>query len=315
MSDLFKMSRADRHAIIEAAKSESMASGFSRYIHIEAGTRFSFLGMNGGADHLNHCFVDPKPETCDDSDLSDFVNWPTVCKGFPLLDGAAVLDFYIRTNRSGELVSNLGATWRAGRLVRLVGTSGREYETPEISYSAASREIAILGFHCQRDSDGEIRVGWPGNESAAYYTDSPSDALGTAEAMAAERAPEPDAEGEAIEAGEHEAGEPFDPDPDPESEPESGMGSDGESGGRSDPAGNGGALAAVPDRPAVDCLALSTRALLEAFHRAGFERSERIAAAVDESIACDSLYLNYYESSVPLYDSAGRYTGSRDTIT
>lgn len=74
-----------------------------------------------------------------------------------------------------------------------------------ISYTAAAREIRALGFKVTR-TEGEIRVAWPGNESAAYYTDCPEDALATARHMATETAPAPDAEGVAVDLGFHEPG-------------------------------------------------------------------------------------------------------------
>jgi len=77
------------------------------------------------------------------------------------------------------------------------------------SYTAAAKEIRALGFRVSKDIDGEIRVAWPGNESAAYYTNDVEDALGTARHMATENTPESDAEGEAVERGEHVPGEPF----------------------------------------------------------------------------------------------------------
>lgn len=75
----------------------------------------------------------------------------------------------------------------------------------EISYTAAAREIRALGFKVTR-TEGEIRVAWPGNESAAYYTDCPEDALATARRMVTETAPAPDAEGVAVDLGFHEPG-------------------------------------------------------------------------------------------------------------
>lgn len=74
-----------------------------------------------------------------------------------------------------------------------------------ISYTAAAREIRALGFKVTR-TEGEIRVAWPGNESAAYYTDCPEDALATARHMVTETAPAPDAEGVAVDLGFHEPG-------------------------------------------------------------------------------------------------------------
>lgn len=79
-----------------------------------------------------------------------------------------------------------------------------------ITFTQAARQIRALGFKVTRDSYGEIRVAWPGNESAAFYTDDPADACGTAELMAREMAPAPDHEGLAVETGEHEPGEVFD---------------------------------------------------------------------------------------------------------
>jgi hypothetical protein len=82
-----------------------------------------------------------------------------------------------------------------------------------ISFTIAAKAIRALGFRVSRDLDGEIRVGFPGNESAAYYTTDPADALGTAQAMKAEAdagaVPVADPEGEAVESGEHIAGEPW----------------------------------------------------------------------------------------------------------
>jgi len=83
-----------------------------------------------------------------------------------------------------------------------------------ISFTKAAKAIRALGFRVSRDADGEIRVGFPGNESAAYYTTDPADALGTAQAMReqadAGAVPVTDPEGEAVESGEHIAGEPWD---------------------------------------------------------------------------------------------------------
>lgn len=73
----------------------------------------------------------------------------------------------------------------------------------------ARREIRALGLTFSRNDDGEIRVAWPGNESAAYYTDCPEDALATAQHMAAEPTPAEDLEGWSVARGHHEAGEPF----------------------------------------------------------------------------------------------------------
>ena len=83
-----------------------------------------------------------------------------------------------------------------------------------ISFTKAAKAIRALGFRVSRDVDGEIRVGFPGNESAAYYTTDPADALATAQAMKAGAdagaVPVADPEAEAVESGEHIAGEPWD---------------------------------------------------------------------------------------------------------
>lgn len=82
-----------------------------------------------------------------------------------------------------------------------------------LSYTATAKLIRGLGFRVSR-TDGEIRVGFPGNESAAYYTDCPADALATAQDMRkradAGAVPVADPEGEAVESGDHVAGEPWD---------------------------------------------------------------------------------------------------------
>lgn len=71
--------------------------------------------------------------------------------------------------------------------------------------------------------------------------------------------------------------------------------------------------------------ALSWRATFALWHRRNLERSEALAAAVEESIhLCsdwrDPLgsvrdYVDYFESSVPQFDEWGRYTGSIDIRT
>jgi hypothetical protein len=83
----------------------------------------------------------------------------------------------------------------------------------EQSYTQAAKTLRAAGLKVTR-LDGEIRVGFPGNESAAYYTDSTNDAVVTGLDMV-ERARNgatvsDDAEGLAIEAGNHVAGEMFD---------------------------------------------------------------------------------------------------------
>ncbi|MFU1607359.1 hypothetical protein ACM25O_13320 [Sulfitobacter pontiacus] len=84
----------------------------------------------------------------------------------------------------------------------------------KLTYTGAAKAMRGLGFRVSRNDDGEIRVGFPGNESAAYYTDCPADALATAQDMRkradAGAVPVADPEGEAVEAGEHTAGEPWD---------------------------------------------------------------------------------------------------------
>lgn len=84
----------------------------------------------------------------------------------------------------------------------------------KINWTNTAKAIRALGFRVSRDSDGEIRVGFKGNESAAYYTNDLEDALGTARAMKTEAdggaVPVSDAEGLAVESGEHIAGEPWD---------------------------------------------------------------------------------------------------------
>lgn len=60
-----------------------------------------------------------------------------------------------------------------------------------MTYSAAAAAIRALGLKVSR-TDGEIRVAWAGNESAAYYTDDAQDAYDTAIKMADEAAPERD---------------------------------------------------------------------------------------------------------------------------
>lgn len=73
------------------------------------------------------------------------------------------------------------------------------------SYTKAAKEIRAMGFKVSKSEDGEIRVSWPLNEGAAYYTDCPADALGTARAMAAETAADADMveiDGEEIEIAE-----------------------------------------------------------------------------------------------------------------
>jgi hypothetical protein len=60
-----------------------------------------------------------------------------------------------------------------------------------LTYTTAAKAIRALGFKVSR-TDGEIRVAWPNNESAAYYTDCPVDALGTAQLMVREDAPAAD---------------------------------------------------------------------------------------------------------------------------
>lgn len=82
------------------------------------------------------------------------------------------------------------------------------------TYTQAAKAIRALGLTVSR-SDGEIRVAFKGNESAAYYTDCPEDALATAQHMAATAAahgaPAPDAEGVAVSLGIHTPGAVFDP--------------------------------------------------------------------------------------------------------
>lgn len=78
------------------------------------------------------------------------------------------------------------------------------------SYTQAAKAIRALGLTVSR-SEGEIRVAFKGNESAAYYCDDPADALATAEHMAREAAPAPDAEGVAVSLGLHTPGAVFDP--------------------------------------------------------------------------------------------------------
>lgn len=85
------------------------------------------------------------------------------------------------------------------------------YSSGRLSFTKAAKLSRALGFRMSRDDCGEIRVGFPGNESAAYYTTDPADALATALDMA-ERAeagavPMSDAEGRAVERGEHVPGE------------------------------------------------------------------------------------------------------------
>jgi len=79
----------------------------------------------------------------------------------------------------------------------------------KITYTAMRKELVAAGLKVTKD-DGEIRVAFPGNESAAYYTDCPQDALDTGRAMLAEQRPADDVEGQAIEAGDHTPGAPFD---------------------------------------------------------------------------------------------------------
>lgn len=83
-----------------------------------------------------------------------------------------------------------------------------------VSYTRAARELRAMGLKVTRSDDSEIRVAFPGNESAAYYTDSVEDAAFTGLDMVARAAlgatVEDDAEGLAIEAGNHVPGEVFD---------------------------------------------------------------------------------------------------------
>ena len=83
-----------------------------------------------------------------------------------------------------------------------------------VSYTRAARELRAMGLKVTRSEDSEIRVAFPGNESAAYYTDSVEDAAFTGLDMVARAAlgatVEDDAEGLAIEAGNHVPGEVFD---------------------------------------------------------------------------------------------------------
>ena len=60
-----------------------------------------------------------------------------------------------------------------------------------VSFTQAKKEVVKLGLTMRR-VDGEIRLSWPNNESAAYYTDCIEDALGTARCMAKESAPQAD---------------------------------------------------------------------------------------------------------------------------
>ena len=89
-----------------------------------------------------------------------------------------------------------------------------ESMSEKLTYTGAAKAMRGLGFRVSRNDDGEIRVDFPGNESAAYYTDCPADALATAQDMRkradAGAVPVADPEGEAVEAGEHTAGEPWD---------------------------------------------------------------------------------------------------------
>ena len=79
----------------------------------------------------------------------------------------------------------------------------------KITYTAMRKELVAAGLKVTKD-DGEIRVAFPGNESAAYYTNDAEDALNTGRAMLAEQRPADDVEGQAIEAGDHTPGAPFD---------------------------------------------------------------------------------------------------------
>lgn len=81
---------------------------------------------------------------------------------------------------------------------------------PNVSFAAVKKELTRAGLKVTKNSDGEIRVAFPGNESAAYYTDCAEDALDTGRAMLAQERPKNDIEGEAIERGDHVPGEPFD---------------------------------------------------------------------------------------------------------
>ena len=57
-----------------------------------------------------------------------------------------------------------------------------------ITFKNLVAECRALGRTCRR-ADGEIRVGFPRNESAAYYTNCHGDALATARLMAKAAAP------------------------------------------------------------------------------------------------------------------------------
>lgn len=58
-----------------------------------------------------------------------------------------------------------------------------------ITYTQAAKQIRALGFTVKRDDFGDIRVGWPRNESAAYYASDAADALQTALRMSREVPP------------------------------------------------------------------------------------------------------------------------------
>ena len=115
-----------------------------------------------------------------------------------------------------------------------------------ITYTQAAKQIRALGFRVSR-LDGEIRVGFPGNESAAYYTMDPADALATAQHMAAQA--EADAEGEAIERGEHIPGEVFDTEADAEARAEADGIELGETGPDWEPVAATRFYASRPDAP------------------------------------------------------------------
>jgi len=58
-----------------------------------------------------------------------------------------------------------------------------------VSYTRAARELRAMGLKVTRSEDSEIRVAFPGNESAAYYTDSVEDAAFTGLDMVARAMP------------------------------------------------------------------------------------------------------------------------------
>lgn len=119
MPTVWKPTQAECDLIRRAAERETG----ERYISMRPGLRYN-IGRESSPVEMNIALLTPEPDW-DDTDLFDYGSWAAFRKGVPLTeDGRAVVDFYVRDRREGDLLSNIAVDYAGGKITRIYGFSG-----------------------------------------------------------------------------------------------------------------------------------------------------------------------------------------------